>query len=719
MPFTRPFATLTSPLSRAAARGSFAEMRGHATPILLLALLLAQTALASPASERVAAMVRAGDYETAARDTAADASDVELAAWHIVARLRTSDGTDEVEAARALTAAHPENPWTWFALVHALENETDLPALLDASAKMLELAGPDAPSDMIALRAGALLSVEKKDEARKLLDVALARRPNDAALLIVRGDSGDDDEALRFYTRAESADPNSFSAWSRGGSALLRRRRAVEAVESLQHATELSPRALFTRQVYWRALHALTELTPAQKQMAIEADLTALALVRGDLPSTYAAIAREYHQLKLEDRACEAAERVLRDAPHSAAAASVLYARAQDFRQGKTDEELEEPGNRAEYRRLLHAVVDDPQRSTSMHGSVYISLLGTMRHDPGVPAAELRAAVEALERYDRDNPTWRFAVAPAMLADRGVALDYAESLARRALPALSKEVENDRTMYPSGDDYRKGKARVEAMAHDALGWVLLARKKPAEAKKELLAAYRNDPQVATVLYHLGRYYESRGLLEKAEDSFIKGSLIPTPDQNENRDALKALYRRRHGGSLAGFEAYRKTFDGTDASKRKRKVLAERNAAPQTVAPFKLATLGGAPLALDDLKGKVAVISFWGIWCTWCVRELPDFQTLVRKYAKDPTVRIVTVNNDGDVDKVRDWMSAKKFEFPVLLDDGWLGKVNLHSFPTTWFLDRSGKIAFTKTGWTEKLVDEFTWRIEALKSEKKD
>jgi tetratricopeptide (TPR) repeat protein/peroxiredoxin len=687
-----------------------------AKALLLPLLLLAPIATATPASERIAALVRNGDYETAARDAVADPGDLESSAWRIVAKLRTADGRDQLAAARALTAAHPENPWSWFALANALEDGTDLQALQDASVKMLEAAGPNASSDLIALRAGALLSVDKKDDARKLLDEALARRPDDAVLLVARGDSAEDEEALPFYTRAQRADPASVSAWSRAGGALLRRRRPVEAVELLQHATEVSPRTLYTRQTYWRAIHALTELTTAQKQQLIEADLTALARDRGDLPSTFAAIARECHQLKLADRECEAAERVLREAPHSAAAANVLYARAQDFRQGKTEEELEEPANRTEYRRLLRAVVDDPERSTSLHGSVYTSLLGTMRFDRGVPAAELLATVEALERYEDDSAIWRYAVAPSMLADHRVALAYAESLARRALPELRKSVEAERLLYPNDEAYRKGRARTDGMAHDTLGWVLLARKKTVEAKKELLAAYKSDPETATILYHLGRYYESRGLLEKAEDSFVKGSLIPSPVRNENGDALKALYRKRHRGSLAGFEAYRKSLDGTDASKRKRKVLADRNTPPQPVVPFKLPTLGGAPLALDELKGKVAVISFWGIWCAWCVRELPDFQTLVRNYSKDPSVRIVTINNDGDVDRVRDWMSTKKYEFPVLLDDGWLGRVGLHSFPTTWFLDRSGKIAFTKVGWTEKLVDEFTWRIEALKSE---
>jgi hypothetical protein len=37
-----------------------------------------------------------------------------------------------------------------------------------------------------------------------------------------------------------------------------------------------------------------------------------------------------------------------------------------------------------------------------------------------------------------------------------------------------------------------------------------------------------------------------------------------------------------------------------------------------------------------------------------------------------------------------------------------------AFPTTWFLDRSGRIVFAKRGWSESLAEEFGWRVEALR-----
>ena len=51
---------------------------------------------------------------------------------------------------------------------------------------------------------------------------------------------------------------------------------------------------------------------------------------------------------------------------------------------------------------------------------------------------------------------------------------------------------------------------------------------------------------------------------------------------------------------------------------------------------------------------------------------------------------------------------------MLFDDGYVSKAEIYAFPTTWFLDREGRKVFEKSGWSEKLVEEFAWRIEAIR-----
>lgn len=138
------------------------------------------------------------------------------------------------------------------------------------------------------------------------------------------------------------------------------------------------------------------------------------------------------------------------------------------------------------------------------------------------------------------------------------------------------------------------------------------------------------------------------------------------------------------------------------------------AAPSRVPKFKLKTLDGKQVTLDSLKGKVVVINFWGIWCTQCLKEMPEVQKLHEKYASDPDVAILTINTDPNPADVPPWMKQKGYSFPVLLDDGYTEKAGLDIFPTTWFLDREGRKVSEKTGFTEKLFEEFSGRLESIR-----
>src|SRR5262249_40207092 len=86
----------------------------------------------------------------------------------------------------------------------------------------------------------------------------------------------------------------------------------------------------------------------------------------------------------------------------------------------------------------------------------------------------------------------------------------------------------------------------------------------------------------------------------------------------------------------------------------------------------------------------------------------------KKYAADPQVRILTVDNDADPDTARRWMAKNGYDFPVLLDDGWGRKSGVEGYPTTWFLDPRGNVTFAKRGWSDKLAQEFGWRVGALR-----
>ena len=77
--------------------------------------------------------------------------------------------------------------------------------------------------------------------------------------------------------------------------------------------------------------------------------------------------------------------------------------------------------------------------------------------------------------------------------------------------------------------------------------------------------------------------------------------------------------------------------------------------------------------------------------------------------------VLTINNDPNPDQVPAWMEENGYTFPVVLDDGYVNSgAKIDVFPTTWFLDPDGRIAFSKSSWSQDLLQEYSWRVEAIR-----
>jgi thiol-disulfide isomerase/thioredoxin len=151
-----------------------------------------------------------------------------------------------------------------------------------------------------------------------------------------------------------------------------------------------------------------------------------------------------------------------------------------------------------------------------------------------------------------------------------------------------------------------------------------------------------------------------------------------------------------------------------SDRRREEILGDRLEPRKDAPPFSLATIQGDTVSLARTRGKVVVINFWGVWCSWCIRELPEYQLLYEKYDEDENVLILSINNDKDSQDVTDWLRDRGFTFTTLLDDGYVRSSKVRSFPTTWFLDREGRIVYLQKGYTPNLLEEFSWRIDSLK-----
>ncbi len=121
-----------------------------------------------------------------------------------------------------------------------------------------------------------------------------------------------------------------------------------------------------------------------------------------------------------------------------------------------------------------------------------------------------------------------------------------------------------------------------------------------------------------------------------------------------------------------------------------------------VAPeFDLPVLdaNGKTLKLSDLKGKAVVLNFWATYCVPCKSEMPWLAGLQKQYGAQG-LQILGVMKDGDREKIASEFTKKMgVNYPILVGTEKVEDVygGISGLPTTFFIDRSGKVVARRLG----------------------
>jgi thiol-disulfide isomerase/thioredoxin len=114
------------------------------------------------------------------------------------------------------------------------------------------------------------------------------------------------------------------------------------------------------------------------------------------------------------------------------------------------------------------------------------------------------------------------------------------------------------------------------------------------------------------------------------------------------------------------------------------------------ADFTLHDLAGKSWRLKELEGKVVLVNFWATWCPPCRKEMPDLDRLYKRYAAKGLV-ILAISDEEDA-KVRPFITAQKYTYPILLDPGSAVNKRLlvQGIPKSLVYDRTGKLVAQST-----------------------
>jgi cytochrome c biogenesis protein CcmG/thiol:disulfide interchange protein DsbE len=125
--------------------------------------------------------------------------------------------------------------------------------------------------------------------------------------------------------------------------------------------------------------------------------------------------------------------------------------------------------------------------------------------------------------------------------------------------------------------------------------------------------------------------------------------------------------------------------------------------PQVGRPapaFSLPSLAdGSKVSLDQLRGKVVLLNFFGTWCPTCRAELPFIEGAWEQVNHDDVAFLIVDIGEESPDQVTLFMKQVGSTVPVVLNQ--TGEVidlyGVTALPTTFIVDRQGVVRSVNVG----------------------
>ncbi len=118
--------------------------------------------------------------------------------------------------------------------------------------------------------------------------------------------------------------------------------------------------------------------------------------------------------------------------------------------------------------------------------------------------------------------------------------------------------------------------------------------------------------------------------------------------------------------------------------------------------------------VSELKGKVVYVDFWASWCVPCRKSFPWMNEMQNKYGEQDFT-ILSVNLDAEPELAEKFLKETPAQFPIFYDPkGKVAKAfKLKGMPSSFLINKAGKIVSSHVGFTEKKKDKYQEEILTL------
>jgi thiol-disulfide isomerase/thioredoxin len=282
---------------------------------------------------------------------------------------------------------------------------------------------------------------------------------------------------------------------------------------------------------------------------------------------------------------------------------------------------------------------------------------------------EMRNAELLIGRRAFENALQSYKKAYALKDKTSLDAALGMAMAYRGLGAYKNVFDvTTEAMKLAGDD-----PLLQAKVHNLRGTALVALatkpddKKLTEAEVEFRAALQKNPELFSAQLNLGV------------------TLLKLNRDDEGVRELKAYVERAPKGPETANTL---------------KMIEEPRRARETYAPeFSFTSKQGEFITLEDLKGRVVVLDFWGTWCKPCLMATPSLLRLHKKYADDGVVFVGVAVRDQESDWAA-YIDKNKMDWPQFLDTNRkiVMPYLVTGYPTYIVIDADGILRARKTGY---------------------
>jgi peroxiredoxin len=126
---------------------------------------------------------------------------------------------------------------------------------------------------------------------------------------------------------------------------------------------------------------------------------------------------------------------------------------------------------------------------------------------------------------------------------------------------------------------------------------------------------------------------------------------------------------------------------------------------------------GKPLTLTASKGRPVLVDFWASWCPPCRISIPALDSLYREF-HDRGLDVIAINVDERRKDADEFIGTRQYAMPIVFDPRGNSprEAGVYGMPTSFLVDRSGKIRFVHRGYSDKVLESYRREVLQLLAE---